>query len=227
MRYEEFIYGHDRNLLNYSPEDAWKRLYEILNDKVMGFNPYLVGDEELEKCAMRGYWRDFPALTQMVVFTFVDLRMIKKQHTFDALFYRVGNNMEEYYFPLSTFVWGISYRPTFKNERSQIGKKRITNFRQVEDMIGKSFFVSHALCGSWMFENAKLAYRMVQLYGTVTKKAKIIREAMIASKIAMLKELLDHPYHPAYLNCPRNLINYEPIVLEKMEEIRRFPSQFK
>lgn len=73
--YEGLIYGHDRegDELNYSPEVAWHRLYEILNDKVMIFNPYLVGDEKLVECAMRGYWRDFPALTQMLVFTFVDL----------------------------------------------------------------------------------------------------------------------------------------------------------
>ncbi len=71
--------------------EAKARLEAILADKVMRFNPYRVGDEELLACAERGRWCPFPALTQMVIFHFLDIRQVVTRHKFDALFFRIGN----------------------------------------------------------------------------------------------------------------------------------------
>lgn len=74
-----------------SVDEARERLEAILADKVLRFNPYRVGNEELVACAERGRWRPFPALTQMVVFHFLDIRTVKTHHVFDAIFYRIGD----------------------------------------------------------------------------------------------------------------------------------------
>lgn len=77
-----------------SVDEARERLEAILADKVLRFNPYRVSDEELVACAERGRWRPFPALTQMVVFHFLDIRAVKTHHVFDAIFYRIGDRQK-------------------------------------------------------------------------------------------------------------------------------------
>lgn len=63
-----------------------------LVDKVLRFNPYRVGHEELVACTGRGRWQPFPALTQMVIFHFLDIRPVRTHHDFDAIFYRIGDS---------------------------------------------------------------------------------------------------------------------------------------
>ncbi len=143
--------GPDMLVLDSSPENAWERLRAILSDKVLCFNPYLVDDKALIECAMRGYWRPLPALTQMLIFNFQNIRKVKAPHhrEFDAIFYRVGSAPEEYYFPIRAFIMGTSYRPTRHTELQMIGKQRITNHTLVENMQHKSYFVSHGLKGHY------------------------------------------------------------------------------
>lgn len=219
-------YGPDRWQLDHSPENAWRRLEAILNDKVMRFNPYLVDDDALLECAMRGQWRGFPALTQMVVFNFLDIRRVQGHpRTYDAIFFRVGNSAEEHSFPVGKFISGTTYKATRHTVRQMAGKQRITNRALVEGLPGKSYFVSHALKGlCWRGSDFGLAYRMHRLWGTPANKAKIIREAMIASKITMLEEVLEHPYNLDYLACPRRLIDYATIVRAAIDKVRLYPT---
>lgn len=223
MHHDPSIYGYDRALLDYSVENASKRLFEILNDKVLRFNPYLVNDEELLQCAERGYWRPSPSLTQMFVFHFNTIRTICIHHSFDAIFYRIGRSPKEYYFPVSSFIDGAAYRPTRHKIKHQVGKKRITNLSHIEYLQNKSFFVSHTLPGLRDVDRSQPVYHMFRLWGTPANKAKVIRECMIDSKIKMLKELIEHPYCPEYLGCPRYLINYEVIVQKLIEDISKYP----
>ena len=223
MNYDSRIFGFDLKQLDYSVENASYRLAQLLNDKVLIFNPYTVTDDELIKCAERGYWRPFPALTQMLVFHFHDIRTITDHHTFDAIFYRVGNSEKEYYFPVNSLINGATYRPTRRRLRNMIGKQRITNQSQIENIQNKSFFVSHGLPGyNKTLNNPRIIYQMHRLWGTRSNIARIIREAMIKSKITMLNELLEHPYCPEYLACPRYLITYEPIIRDLIADIQKY-----
>lgn len=217
--------GLDWYDLDYEPENAWRRLRSILNDKVLQFNPYLVDDKPLIDCAMRGYWREFPALTQMMIFTFTDIRKIKTPaYSYEAVYFKIGNSPKEYYIPMATFILGISYRANRLRERQMIGKQRVTNYSMVVEMIGKSYFVSHALKGrSQIGEKEGLAYHMSRLWGSQTNQAKIIRSAMTAAKIYILEEVMKYPFNLDYLACPRSLIDYKPEILQAIEKFRRYP----
>ncbi len=217
--------GRDINEIDYSPENAWERLWKLLNDNILRFNPYRAADGPLVECAMRGFWCEFPAITQMMVFTFLDIRRIKARgYSYEAVFFKVGNFPKEYFIPLSTFLRGTTYRATRKSVRHMNGSKRITNRSHVEDLLGKRYFVSHALLGRNVISgNIAPAYRMYRLRGTTRNQAKIIREAMVKAKIAMLEEVCKHPYNLDYLACPRHLIDYEPYVRQAMERIRKYP----
>lgn len=216
--------GPDIFELDHSPENAWERLRKILDDKVLRFNPYLVDDNTLIDCAMRGYWRPLPALTQMVIFKFLDIRKVKAPYHggFDAIFYQVGNLPGEHYFPIYSFIRRTSYRPTRHAELQMIGKQRITNHSMVDKLQGKSYFARHGLKGHYIQYGINYAFRMTRLWGTDAHRAQLIREAMVTSKITMMEELLKYPYNLDYLACPRHLIDYEPIVRQQIERFRHY-----
>ncbi len=68
---------------------------------------------------------------------------------------------------------------------------------------------------------------MTRLWGTEAHRARLIREAMMASKITMMEEVLKYPYNLDYLACRRHLIAYEPIVRQQIERFRRYPDACK
>ncbi len=72
-------------------EVAMERLTLILSDKLLRFNPYRVGDEALLECATRGHWLAWPSITQMWIIHFQDIKSVREEKTYDALFFKIGN----------------------------------------------------------------------------------------------------------------------------------------
>lgn len=190
-----------------SVDEARERLETILADKVLRFNPYRVGDEELVGCAERGRWRPFPALTQMVVFHFLDIRAVKTHHVFDAIFYRIGDSTEEHYLPLGNLIYSIAHHTTKLPVRIQINGKNITR-SNVTRIQNRSFFVSHAIIGMRSLTTTALAYKMFRLKGSVAEMADMIRQQMCHSKVAMLEEVLNYPASPCYLGQGSSKFGY-------------------
>lgn len=198
------------------------RLEAILADKVLRFNPYRVDDDALVACAERGRWRPFPALTQMVVFHFLDIRQVKTQYDFDAIFYRVGDSADEHYFPLGTLIYAIAHHTSKKQERVQINGKNITR-STVANLQNRSFFVSHAIPGCRYLAPTMLAYKMCRLRGNVAAQADIIRQQMCRSKVAMLEEVLKYPARPCYLGYRGAEVDYTSPIRAAIQSIARYP----
>lgn len=203
-------------------EEARRRLEAILADKVLRFNPYGVGDEALVACAERGRWRPFPALTQMVVFHFLDIREVMTHHRFDAIFFRVGDSADEHYFPLGNLINPIYHHAHKKPVRTQINGKNITRSNIVR-LQNRSFFVSHAISGSRFYPD-KLAYQMARLKGSVSKQADIIRQQMCLSKVAMLEEVLNYPQSSCYLGPVSTGFDYATPIRAALQSIAQYPS---
>ena len=215
--------------VNYSEDgdgsvaEAKRRLEAILADKVMRFNPYAVGDEELVACAGRGYWRPFPALTQMFIFHFLDIRVVRTRHIFDAIFFRVGDFAEECYFPLGRLITPRAHHYTKKPERPQINGKNITrsNIFRIQN---RSFFVSHAVIGCRINAPDAPAYKMIRLKGNVSRQAETIREQMCLSKAAMLEEVLQYPSSHCYLGPGCAGFDYATPIRAALQSIARYPT---
>lgn len=182
-----------------TPAKAVKRLNEILQDKMLWFNPYWVDDEELVACAQRGYWRQFPAITQMVIFHFLDIRRVRwHMANYDVIFYRVGNLDTEYHLPLKYFAWTLTHHTANINLRSLMNGTKISS-SVVNRLTNRSFFISHAIPVEIFFQPIKFAYNMRRLRGSIPQQAETIRKEMQASKILMLEEVLQYPTSPCYI----------------------------
>lgn len=218
MYYPSAIEGFD---VRRSAEEAKARLEAILSDKVMRFNPYLVSDEELLACAERGRWRGFPALTQMVVYHFGEIRPVVTARKFDALFYRVGNAPDEHYFPLGQLTGQISHHALRHQERVQVNGKNVTR-AAVLNLQNRSFFVTHAIPGFYGMKTNAMAYKMFRLYGSPEKRAAMIRQQMCQSKIDMLLEVLHHPESPFYLGYYELDFDYVTPIRNAIAAISRY-----
>lgn len=206
-----------------SPEEAELRLKAILTDKVLWFNPYSVSDKELIACAERGYWRQFPALTQMVIFHFLDIREVRRHHKFDAIFYRVGASPEEHYFPLGELFNSIPHQTHKKPERTQMNGKYITG-SNVDRLQHRSFFVSHAIMGWRPSGGIKVAYKMHRLKGNMAAQAEVIRQEIVRSKIIMLEEVLAYPESCIYLGYNGNEFDYATPLRNAIAAVSQFPN---
>lgn len=223
MTFDHEIYGHDRASLLTSPEEVYRRLEAILSDKVLRFNPYKVDDATLLACVERARWRPWPALTQMLVFHFHDIRRVKWKCPYDAIFYHIGDQPDELHMSINVLTRRVTYTSTLHQIHTNVGDRVLTNIRQVERMQGKDYFVSHYLPARFGLVNLCPAYRMYRLKGNDAQKAEIIRHQMVESKITMLKEILSYPYTRHYLNCSRNYIDYTTPINSYIEAFRHYP----
>lgn len=205
-----------------SLEEARQRLEAVLSDKVMRFNPYKIGDKELLACAERGRWRPFPALTQMVIFHFLDIRRVVSNHQFDAIFFRVGDSKDEYYFPLGNFIYTIAHHTTKRQIRTLFDDKHITR-SNISRLQNRPVFVSHGIVGSRFILKNMFAYRMYRLDGNPAEQAKIIRAQMCRAKIAMLEELLTYPDSPIYLGYRGSDLDYATPIRAALAAVAQYP----
>ncbi len=205
------------------PEYSLERLNGILGSGRLRFNPYSVSDRRLLEIAALAPWGGQLDITQAVTLHFTRLRETKDWRKFDGIFFRVGNTKGEGFLSAATLANGVTANDTIRRERSWIGKKPIRNEDEVEALVGKIVFVSRVIWGRNIYGSVQGAYRMHRLKGDVHKDASIIREAMCAAKIEMLERILAHPESPDYLSCSKNLINYEPRILQAIEVIRHYP----
>lgn len=218
------IYGYDPKSLLTSPDEVQKRLNEILGDKVLRFNPYSVDDETLLACCERARWTPWPALTQMVIFHFHEIRrVVRENNSYEAMFMNIGDDPEEFHILLNALIDKLTYKATLQQVHVMAGGRPITNRRIIESMQGKDYFVSHSLPARTSNMNNRQAYRMYRLKGKNLQKADAIRTAMIEAKIAMLEEVLAHPYCKEYLCCSRNFIDYVAPISAAIAAIRKFP----
>lgn len=223
MEFESDIYGNDPKNLLTSLEEVQARLNAILADKVLRFNPYSVDDETLLACVERAVWLPWPALTQMVVFHFHDIRTIEWKIPYKAIFFHIGNDREEKHISLNSLTNRFTYTATLHQVHATINNRVLTNEKMVERMQHKDYFISHALPSRTESGESRPAYRMLRLKGNDNQKAELIRQQMIKSKIIMLNEILAYPYTPHYLRCSRNFIDYSTPILTAIDTIRHFP----
>ncbi len=207
-----------------TPQEAKRRLSAILNDKVLRFNPYRVNDEELLACAERGRWRSFPALTQMVILHFLDIREVPAQNRFEALFFRLGDSDDEHFFPLGVLLRAIAHHALKTPVKSQVNDKNIVR-SNIERLQHKSFFVSHIISDYPQITRQKLAYKMYRLKGSVAEQANTIRLQMVRSKITMLEEVLNYPGSPLYLGYNGKEFDYVTPIRNAIATIFNYPNQ--
>ena len=224
MCFDSYKYGFDPKGLLTCAEEVRTRLNAILSDKVMRFNPNSADDRTLLECAERGRWMPFPALTQMVVFHFHNIRNVEWKCGYDAIFFHVGNDMAEMHLPVNALTDKYTYTATHTQRHTIVDGRLLTNYRMAERLQGKDYFVSHSLPTRMPNGKAVPAYRMFRLRGSDDLKAETIRTAMMEAKLAMLGEILAHPYCPDYLRCSRHFIDYTTPILATIEAIRRFAS---
>ncbi len=205
-----------------SLEEAKQRLEAILSDKVMRFNPFRVGDAELLACAERARWRPFPALTQMVIFHFSNIRTVVTHHEFEAIFFRVGNSKSEQYFPLGDFIHTIAHHTHKMQIRTQIDGKNITR-SNIANLQNRSFFVSHAVVGTRYLQQYMFAYRMHRLRGDTAEQANTIRNQMCRAKIAMLEELMTYPASLIYLGYNGSDLDYTTPIRTALATFAQYP----
>lgn len=216
-------FGFNPGCLNTGVAEAKTRLEQILTDKVMRFNPYSVDDVTLLECAERGVLRGFPALTQMLIYHFHDVRVVKGRFNYEAIFLHVGNNPEELHISLNRMACKASYVATRKQMRPRLNGKPLTNYEMVDKMQGKSYFISNALQGTLPNGSYVPLNRLFRLRGSKAKQAQIIRQSMIAAKIEMLREVMIYPFCREYLNCKIGLFDYVSPIRKAVEVIRTFP----
>lgn len=221
--YRSDIYGYDPKNLLTSPEEVYGRLNAILADKVLRFNPYSVDDATLLACVERAVWMPWPSMTQMVVFHFHDIRTIEWKIPYKAIFYHIGNNLEEKHLSINSLTNRFTYTASLHQVHVTVNGRVLTNEKMVERMQHKDYFISHALASRTESGKSRPAYRMFRLKGDDSQKAELIRHQIIESKITMLQEILAHPYASQYLRCNRNFIDYSTPILTAIEAIRHFP----
>lgn len=207
-----------KNDLSYSK----KRLETILSRRRLLFNPYAVSDKRLIELLPTVGWGNEFDLTQLVILKFTRLRMEPKGRFPGGIFMDVGNLYADVFVPAGVIKSGVTANDSLHKERSMLGRRKLRSDSDLETLVGETVFVSHTIRGVWNC-NGKIAYRMHRLRGNLEKDARIIRETICSAKIEMLERLLAYPECPDYLDCSRNLFDYETPVLRAMEVIRKYP----
>lgn len=218
-------YGYSPESLIKSPEEVRQRLRAILGNKILRFNPYSVDDETLLSCMERAIWQPWPALTQMVVFHFLDIRKVEWKYPYEAIFFHVGKSPQETHLPLGALTDRVTYIANRRQVHVTVDGRPLTNDNMVERLSGKDYFVSHALHAEKPNGKKALAYRMFRLRGDTHDRAEKIRQSMLESKIFMLQEILAHPYCSEYLQCCRDFIDYVSPIRQALDAIRNFSAR--
>ncbi len=208
-----------KNDIGYSSE----RLRRILNGGRLRFNPYLVSDARLLEIVNSTGWGNECDITEIVVLRFTRLQKTEDWRNFTGIFMQMGNSAEEVFINKSSFIYGVIANDSIKPERSVVGKKPVRNEKDIENLVGKTFFVSRVIRGSNKFGSGRVAYRMHRLTGKPEKDAIVIREAIVAAKIEMLERILAYPESPDYLSCSRGFFDFETPIRYAIEVIRNFP----
>ncbi len=217
------IYGNDPKSLLSDPKEVWFRLNAILGDKVLRFNPYSVDDKTLLECVERARWLSWPALTQMVVIHFHDIRQVEWKCPYDAMFFHIGNDPSELHLSIKALTDKLTYIANLKQIHVTIGGLMLTNHKMAERMQGKDYFVSHSLPARTPDYKFRPAYQLHRLKGNDSQLAEIVRKTMIEAKVAMLEEILAHPYCHHYLRCSRDFVDYTTPISEAIHTILHFP----
>lgn len=210
----------------YNRDEASWRLEAVLSDKLLWFNPYLVPDRDLIECAERGYWLEFPSLTQMLIFHFHDIRAVRYndgKSSYDALFFHIGNSSYEHHLGFQALTHPLTHRAARKPVWTLINGRHIvpSNIKRLE---GKSVFIGHAISCEGIGMRKRQAYRMHLLYGSEAKRATIIRESMCEAKLEMLNELIHYSILPEYLGISNRTFDVATPVYQVMAAIQQFPS---
>lgn len=215
-------YGYSPGCLLKSPEEVRGRLKAILDDKILRFNPYSVDDETLLSCVERAVWQPKPALTQMVVFHFHEIRKVEWIYPYEAIYFHVGESSQETHLPLSALTDRVTYIANRRQVHVAVDGRPLTNGNMVKRLCGKDYFVSHALQAEKPNGKKVLAYRMFCLKGGSSERAEKIRQSMIESKKYMLHEILAYPYCSEYLQCCRDFIDYGSPIRQALDAISAF-----
>lgn len=200
-----------------------ERLDLILSDKLLRFNPFRVGDQALIECVDRGYWLAWPSVTQMLKFHFQDIKIVNGDKEYYGLFFKVGNVSEPYHYSINTFSRPMTHLVSKQPVWMTLNARHITP-STIEKLINREVFVSHAINCRRISGKIVPSYRMWLLSGAVSKRANVIRQSMIQSKIAMLEEIMKYPSHPDFLAYSGNSFDYKTPILSAIETIRNFPN---
>lgn len=208
-------------LSDLAPEE---RLSQLLADKVMRFNPYVVDDHTLLECAARARFLPLPSLTQMVIFHFLDIRKVFHNFSYEAIFYRIGNCPETFHISVPSLTNSISHYYTKQSIHSRFNKAILTNFSMVEKMQNRSFFISNFIPGCRPNQSFNMAFRFHRLKGDEHSQADTIRRSMCAAKIEMINEVLTYPWSECHLKARPITFDYRTPLLHAIQIINNFPS---
>ena len=200
-----------------------ERLERILSDKIMRFNPYLVDDQTLLDCAARGRMQPLPSLTQMMIYHFLDIKYVRRNFIYEAIFYRIGNSPEVFHTSLSSLISSISHYCHKGPVHSKFNSSNLTNDSMVEKMQNRSFFVSNVILGTRNFNTLGLGYRFHRMKGNDHSQADTIRRSMCNAKIEMLNEMIEYPWSDCLLKISSNVPDYTHILLHAIDIVKSFP----
>lgn len=204
-------------------ENSQMRLNRILSSRRLIFNPYSVSDKRLMEIVECSGWGDEFDIVQAAMLTFTRLRPVADIRKFDGIFCRLGQDPGEAFIYSSSFTNAPTAFDTLHQERSMIGKRRITNDSHVAALVGKRFFISRIIhCRNARGYYAP-AYKMTRLKGNLANDAAAVRLSMCEAKIEMLHRILDHPECERYLDCSPGLFDYCSRILRAIDIISHFP----
>lgn len=162
-------------------------------------------------------------ITEFVTFHFTRLERVKDWRNFIGIYVKLGYSDEEVFINKGTLLCGVTANDKMSRKRSLAGKKPIRNEEDIENLVGKTYFISRIIRGHNIFGNGKVAYRMHKLTRQPQKNATIIREAMCAAKIEMLERIIAWPDNPELLDCTKGFFDYETPIRQAIEAIRHYP----
>lgn len=201
-------------------DNSRRRLDRFLSSRRLIFNPYSVSDRRLMDIVSRTGWGDEYDLVQAVVMNFTRLRHVKGIYEFDGIYATVGGYQGEVFIHTLTFTEGVTAYDSLRNEKSTIGKRRITNEKHIPPLVGKRVFVSRVIQGRAVRGFHRTSYRMTRITGNEKKDAAAVRTAMCEAKVEMLQRILEYPRH--YLQCDKGFFDYEPRILRAIRIIESY-----
>lgn len=205
-------------------ESYRKRLEMFLTDKCLLFNPYSVSAKTLLDGIEKMRWRGLFSLTQML-FLHIDEVIIEGSglSARESIAYRIGDSKEVIKENMSAFTVRNTAADSLKQIRSMIDGRPVTKTSQIRSLVGKTVFVSHKITTVKPRGNYGRAIAMHKLTGEIINDAAIIRNAIISSKLEMLKRLKEYPRAHIYLDGePETHVDIATPINHLIEEIRQY-----
>ncbi len=199
------------------------RLTTILGRRRLNFNPYEVADEKLLELIHAVGWGNPYDIVQMTVVHFTRLRPKDDWRGFDGIFMRVGDQSDEVFLSLWTFLDAVVALDTLRQTRSLLGRKPLRSEEDVKGLVGHSYFVSRTIRARDIRFNPRLAYHFHRLHGKPQRDAATIRAAMTQSRVEMLERLLCHPEAEHHLDCRPGLFDFATPISAAIDAINRQP----